>query len=74
MFDYQSDRHCAKTQPAGGLCRELHYGTYQVEAAALVDTTFALQDASTAQTLIADRDAYLPKLKVDERRDRAWNR
>lgn len=51
-----------------------NYGTYQVEAAALVDTTFALQDASTAQTLIADRDAYLPKLKVDEERDRAWNR
>lgn len=51
-----------------------NYGTYQVEAAALVDTTFALQDASTAQTLIADSDAYLPKLKVDEERDRAWNR
>ena len=51
-----------------------NYGTYQVEAAALVDTTFALQDASTAQTLLADRDAYLPKLKVDEGRDRAWNR
>lgn len=51
-----------------------NYGTYQVEAAALVDTTFALQDASTAQTLIADRDAYLPKLEVDEGRDRAWNR
>lgn len=51
-----------------------NYGTYQVEASALVDTTFALQDASTAQTLLADRDAYLPKLKVDEGRDRAWNR
>lgn len=51
-----------------------NYGTYQVEAAALVDTTFALQDASTAQTLLADRDAYLPKPKVDEGRDRAWNR
>lgn len=51
-----------------------NYGTYQVESAALVDTSFALQDASTVQRLLTDHGSYLPAPAVDEAKDKAWNR
>lgn len=51
-----------------------NYGTWQVESAVGMDTSYALQDASTVQRLLTDHDSYLPKPSVNVAKDMAWNR
>lgn len=50
------------------------YATWQVEDAAKVDTTYALQDASTIDEMLRDADTYLPRPSVKSAKDQAWNR
>lgn len=58
----------------GVYAENYNYGTFQAYSAARVDGAFALQDASTAQRLLADHGSYLPKPTVDKAKDVAWNR
>lgn len=50
------------------------WATWQVEDAAKVDTTYALQDASTIDEMIRDAGTYLPRPSVKRAKDEAWNR
>ena len=58
----------------GVYAENYNYGTFQAYSAARVDGAFALQDASTAQRLLADHGSYLPKPTVNKAKDAAWNR
>ena len=58
----------------GVYAENYNYGTFQAYSAARVDGAFALQDASTAQRLLADHGSYLPKPTVNKTKDVAWNR
>lgn len=58
----------------GVYAENYNYGTFQAYSAARVDGAFALQDASTAQRLLADHGSYLPKPTVNKAKDVAWNR
>ena len=50
------------------------YGTFQVEKATGMDTSYTLYDRSTVERLIRDQPDLLPRPSVNMARDTAWNR
>lgn len=50
------------------------YATFQVEKGSNLDTSYTLYDRSTVERLIRDQPDLLPAVKVDGKRDLAWNR
>lgn len=50
------------------------YATFQVEKGSNLDTSYTLYDRATVERLIRDRPDLLPAVKVDGKRDLAWNR
>lgn len=50
------------------------YATFQVEKGSNLDTSYTLYDRSTVERLIRDRPDLLPAVKVDGKKDLAWNR
>ena len=58
----------------GVYAENYNFGTYQVESRALVDTSFALQDASTVAKLLREHGSYLPTPRVALSKDKAWAR
>lgn len=50
------------------------YATFQVERGSNLDTSYTLYDRATVERLIRDQPDLLPAVKVDGKRDLAWNR
>lgn len=50
------------------------YATFQVEKGSSLDTSYTLYDRATVERLIRDQPDLLPAVKVDGKRDLAWNR
>lgn len=50
------------------------YATFQVEKGSNLDTSYTLYDRATVERLIRDQPDLLPAVKVDGKRDLAWNR
>lgn len=50
------------------------YATFQIERGSNLDTSYTLYDRATVERLIRDRPGLLPAVKVDGKRDLAWNR
>lgn len=50
------------------------YATFQVEKGSNLDTSYTLYDRATVEHLIRDQPDLLPAVKVDGRKDKAWNR
>lgn len=50
------------------------YATFQVEKGSNLDTSYTLYSRATVERLIRDRPDLLPAVKVDGKRDLAWNR
>ena len=50
------------------------YATFQVERGSNLDTSYTLYDRATVERLIRDQPDLLPTVKVDGRKDLAWNR
>ena len=50
------------------------YATFQVERGSNLDTSYTLYDRATVERLIRDQPDLLPAVKVDGRKDLAWNR
>lgn len=50
------------------------YATFQVEKGSNLDTSYTLYDRATVERLIRDRPDLLPAVKVDGKKDLAWNR
>lgn len=50
------------------------YATFQVENGSNLDTSYTLYDRATVERLIHDRPNLLPAVKVDGKKDKAWNR
>lgn len=50
------------------------YATFQVEQGSNLDTSYTLYDRATVERLLRDRPDLLPAVKVDGKRDLAWNR
>lgn len=50
------------------------YATFQVEEGSRVDTSYTLYDRATVERLIREQPDLLPAVKVDGRKDLAWNR
>lgn len=50
------------------------YATFQVERGSNLDTSYTLYDRATVERLIRDQPDLLPTVKVDGKRDLAWNR
>lgn len=50
------------------------YATFQVEKESDLDTSYTLYDRATVERLIRDQPDLLPAVKVDGRKDLAWNR
>lgn len=51
-----------------------NFGTYQVEKAGRVNTSFTLYDRTTVENLMLKDPQLLPQAKVDVPKDKAWNR
>lgn len=50
------------------------YATFQVEKGSNLDTSYTLYDRATVERLLRDQPDLLPAVKVDGRKDLAWNR
>lgn len=50
------------------------YATFQVERGSNLDTSYTLYDRATVERLLRDQPDLLPAVKVDGKRDLAWNR
>ena len=50
------------------------YATFQVEKESNLDTSYTLYDRATVERLIRDQPDLLPAVKVDGKKDLAWNR
>lgn len=50
------------------------YATFQVEKGSNLDTSYTLYDRATVERLIRDQPDLLPAVKVDGKKDLAWNR
>lgn len=50
------------------------YATFQVERGSNLDTSYTLYDRATVERLIRDQPDLLPTVKVDGKKDLAWNR
>lgn len=50
------------------------YATFQVEKGSNLDTSYTLYDRATVERLIRDQPDLLPAVRVDGKRDLAWNR
>lgn len=50
------------------------YGTFQVEQGSMVDTSYTLYDRATVERLLREQPDLLPAVKVDGKKDLAWNR
>ena len=50
------------------------YATFQVERGSNLDTSYTLYDRATVERLLRDQPGLLPAVKVDGKRDLAWNR
>ena len=50
------------------------YATFQVERGSNLDTSYTLYDRATVERLIRDQPDLLPAVKVDGKKDLAWNR
>lgn len=50
------------------------YATFQVERGSRIDTSYTLYDRATVERLLRDRPDLLPAVRVDGKRDLAWNR
>lgn len=50
------------------------YATFQVEKGSSLDTSYTLYNRATVERLIRDQPDLLPAVKVDGKRDLAWNR
>ena len=50
------------------------YATFQVERGSNLDTSYTLYDRATVERLLRDRPDLLPAVKVDGKKDKAWNR
>lgn len=50
------------------------YATFQVESGSNLDTSYTLYDRATVERLIRDQPDLLPAVKVDDKKDKAWNR
>lgn len=50
------------------------YATFQVEKGSGLDTSYTLYDRATVERLIRDQPDLLPAVKVDGKKDLAWNR
>lgn len=50
------------------------YATFQVERGSNLDTSYTLYDRAAVERLIRDQPDLLPTVKVDGRKDLAWNR
>lgn len=50
------------------------YATFQVEKESSLDTSYTLYDRAAVERLIRDQPDLLPAVKVDGRKDLAWNR
>lgn len=50
-----------------------NYGTYQIETAANVNTSFVLYNSDTVEHLVADDPTTMPEWKINEPKDYAWN-
>lgn len=49
------------------------YATFQVEKGSNLDTSYTLYDRATVERLIRDQPDLLPAVKVDGKKDKAWN-
>lgn len=50
------------------------YATFQVEKESNLDTSYTLYDRATVERLVRDQPDLLPAVKVDGKKDLAWNR
>ena len=50
------------------------YATFQVEKGSNLDTSYTLYDRAAVERLIRDQPDLLPAVKVDGKKDLAWNR
>lgn len=50
------------------------YATFQVERGSNLDTSYTLYDRATVERLTRDQPDLLPAVKVDGKKDLAWNR
>lgn len=50
------------------------YATFQIERGSNLDTSYTLYDRAAVERLIRDQPDLLPAVKVDGRKDLAWNR
>lgn len=50
------------------------YATFQVERGSNLDTSYTLYDRATVERLVRDQPDLLPAVKVDGKKDLAWNR
>lgn len=50
------------------------YATFQVERGSNLDTSYTLYDRATVERLIRDQPDLLPAVRVDGKKDKAWNR
>lgn len=52
----------------------MNYGTFEVEAGSLLDTSFVLYDRQTVERLLRDNPELLPKARIDIPKDMRWNK
>lgn len=50
------------------------YATFQVERGSNLDTSYTLYDRATVERMVRDQPGLLPAVKVDDKKDKAWNR
>lgn len=51
-----------------------NFGTYQIEKAGMVDTSFTLYDRQTVERLLREDPELVPRAEIDAKKDLRWNR
>ncbi len=52
----------------------MNYGTYEIESATRLNTSFSLYDHRTVERLMSDNPDMIPKARMDIPKDMQWNR